>query len=106
LFGTFIAAIDYNFYHVLFDNNEVKECYSNSLRVEAATALLPPYLPPLPQIGTHHENEDPDQPEDGEEENLEHLPSHDAGDKEEEVKETIEQAEDGEAAAGQVEGEQ
>ena len=112
LFGTIIAAVDYNRYRVLFDNNEVKECYSNSLRVEAATASLPPDLPPLPQIGTHHEDEepDPDQPEDGEEENLEHLPSHDAGE-EEEAQETVEEAEGGEAeveepAAGQVEGEQ
>ncbi len=53
LLGTIIAAIDYNHYPILFHNNEVKECYSNSLRVEAATASLPPDLPPLPQIGTH-----------------------------------------------------
>jgi hypothetical protein len=74
LFGTVIAAIDYNHYCVLFDNNEAKECYSNSLRVEAATASLPPDLPPLPQIGANPEEEpDPDHPE-GSDENLEHLP--------------------------------
>ncbi len=117
MFGTIIAAVDYNHYHVLFDNNEVKECYSNSLRIEAATASLPPDLPPLPQIGTNPKEEpDLDQPEDGKEENLEHLPSHNAGDEEEEAKETVEQAEggeaevkqakDGEPAAGQVEDEQ
>jgi hypothetical protein len=106
LFGTIIAAVDYNRYCILSDNNEVKEYYSNSLRVEAAAASLPPDLPLLPQIGTHHENEepDPDQPEDGKDENLEHLPSHDTGDEEEEVKESIEQAKDGEAELEQTEG--
>ncbi len=112
MFGTIIAAVDYNRYRVLFDNNEVKECYSNSLRVEAATASLSPDLPILPQIGTHHKDEepDPDQPEDRKEENLQHLPSHDAREAEE-AEETVEEAEGGEAeveepAAGQVEGEQ
>ncbi len=31
LFGTMITAVDYKHYHVIFYNNEVKECYSNSL---------------------------------------------------------------------------
>jgi hypothetical protein len=69
-----IAAVDYNHYHVLFCNNEVKECYSNSLRVEAATALLPLDSPPLHQIGDQPEEApDPDQPEGSDEENMEHL---------------------------------
>jgi hypothetical protein len=75
LFCTVIAAIDYNRYHVLFDNNEVKECYLNSLRFEAATASLPPDLPPLSQIGANPEEEpDPDHPEGSEDENLDYLP--------------------------------
>ncbi len=53
VFGTVIAAVDYNRYHVLFENNEVKECYSNSLRVDAATASLPLDVPPLHQIGSN-----------------------------------------------------
>ncbi len=57
LFGTVIAAIGYNHSHALFDNNEVKECYSNSLRFEAATASLPPDLPPLPQIGANKKSQ-------------------------------------------------
>jgi hypothetical protein len=75
LFETVISAIDYNCYHVLFDNNEVNECYLNRLRVEAATASQPPDLPPLPRIGAHPKEEaDPDQPEGSGDENLEHLP--------------------------------
>jgi hypothetical protein len=106
LFGTFIATVDYNHYHILFVNNEVKECYSNCISIEAATASFSPDLPPLPQIRIQQKNEepDPDQPEEGKDENLEHLPSQDAGDEEEEAKETIEQAEGEEAKVEQAEG--
>jgi hypothetical protein len=63
--------------------NEVKECYSNSLRVEAATASLPPDLWPLPQIGANLKEEpDPGQLEGSGVENLEHLPPQEQAKKE------------------------
>ena len=73
-YGTAIAAVDYNRYRILFDNNYVKECYSNNLGVEAATTSLPPDLPPLHQIGDQPEEEpDPDQLE-GSDDKMEHFP--------------------------------
>jgi hypothetical protein len=47
IYGTVIEAIDAKRYKVLFDNNTIQECYSNSLRVESLQSL-PPDLPLLP----------------------------------------------------------
>jgi hypothetical protein len=98
-----IAAIDYNHYCVLLDNNEVKECYSNSLRFEAATASLPPNLPPLPQIGANPEEEpDPDHPEGSDNENLEHLPPPEQAEEvADEAEAEVAKAKDAEAEGGQ-----
>ncbi len=105
LFGTVIAAIDLNCYHVLFDNNKVKECYSSSLRVEASTASLPPDLPPLSQIGANPKEEpDPDQPGVSGVENLEHLPPQEQAEEEEVAKDAkaeVAEAEDAKAEGGQ-----
>jgi hypothetical protein len=94
LCGTVIDAIVYKCCHVLFDNNEVKECYSNSLRFEAATASLPPDLPPLPQWGKSRSDN----------ENLEHLPPQEQAEEEEVAEEAeakVPEAEDTEAEGGQ-----
>jgi len=44
IYGTIIEAIDTKRYKVLFDNNSLLECYSNSLKVESLVSL-PPDLP-------------------------------------------------------------
>jgi hypothetical protein len=45
LFGVVVRACERNKYEVSFDNNTTQECFSNGLRIERATASLPPDMP-------------------------------------------------------------
>ena len=48
VFSNVIEATAANKYQVQFDNNMTLECFSNSLRVEGASASTPPDIPPPP----------------------------------------------------------
>ena len=47
IYGTVIEPIDHKRYNVLWDNNTILDCYSNSLKVEDASTI-PPDIPVLP----------------------------------------------------------
>jgi len=78
IFGTVIQAVDAKKYRVIFDNNQVLECFSNSLKVESLSTLPPDLRPtPPPDLTQPAAQEQPpptlEQNDDSE---GEHLPDH------------------------------
>ena len=45
IFGTVVEAVDSKRYKVIFDNGQLLECYSNSLKVETSGSLPPDLAP-------------------------------------------------------------
>ena len=76
IFGTVLQAIDSKRYRVLFDNNRIEACFSNSLKVESISSL-PPDLrpPPLPEPPPTTDQQPP-VVQDNEDSDGEHLPDH------------------------------